>query len=151
MLFTILFWAAIAFPILGIVLGAISFLKFDMGLFELIAMGFAFALIPILIVSIVWTEYAGDIATIKEQERIISVYEQQRDDIKDTIKMFAFPAGALMNADSPVASIVEELANAERYLASARNVKAMAYRSIEQTRLGIMSGVIDMVGELPEE
>lgn len=96
---------------------------------------------------IVWAEHAEDLGTISAQQEIIVVYEKQRDDLSKTMAGFNYPSGALMNADSPVRSIVEQLASVEGLLAQARQEKAEAIKSIEQRRYGPLSGVITVMGD----
>jgi hypothetical protein len=94
-----------------------------------------------------WSSHADDLGTIAAQQEVIVVYERQRDDLNKTMAGFNYPSGALMNADSPVRSIVEQLASVEGLLAEARSDGAKAIKSIEQRRHGPFSGVITIVGD----
>ncbi len=104
--------------------------------------------IPLIIISAVWHDHAKDLATVDEQQRIIDVYEKQRDDLRETLKTFPYPKdAALMNHDTPVASLVTQLGVVEQSLTKAREREAAAYKSIAATKRGPMSGVVAFVRE----
>ena len=146
MLFDILIVITILLPFVGAMIGI---LDGGFGFFMILgaAMGGVAALVPLGIVGLTWTEHANDLALIAEQQRVISVYEQQRNELNARMSAFDYPKGALLNADTPVAAIVAQLGKVEADLAKARVEQAKAYRSIEARKLGIMSSVVDWVGE----
>lgn len=123
------------------------------------AFGAMLVIFPGLFVCAVWDSHADDLGTIAAQQEVISVYEKQRDDLNKTLASFKYPSGSTadsaaqfsvnvnVNADSPVRSIVEQLANVESLLASARSDRAEAIKSIEQRRAGPASGVIRFAGD----
>jgi len=94
-----------------------------------------------------WTGHAKDLGTIDAQHEIITIYQERVDRLNQLLNEFQYPAGSLLNADSPVAAIVKSLSEAENKLAEAKEEKARAIRSIEQRRHGAMSGVITLVGD----
>jgi hypothetical protein len=94
-----------------------------------------------------WDVHADDLGTIAAQDHVISVFEQRRTALTATIKTFKYPEGSLLNADSPVKAIVDQLAEVEKALGDARNAKAKAMVNIEQRRVGPMSAIIDWVGD----
>lgn len=109
--------------------------------------GLLAATIPGFAVFTSWSCHADDLAVIKEQTRVISVYEQQKEELTKTLNTFQYPESSLLNADSPVASIVLGLSDAEKMLADARKIEAEAYKSIESRKIGPMSGVVNFVGD----
>ncbi len=126
----------------------IAIISKDIGIFfASFLIGITAAILPGLITMMVWSCHADDIGTIIAQQEVIMVYEKQRDDLNKTMSSFKYPAGSLLNADSPVRSIVEQLANVEKLLADARAEKAEAIKSIEQRRVGPVSGVIGFAGD----
>jgi hypothetical protein len=117
------------------------------GFFGALGGGLLMAALPSLPLSGIWGNHAADLGTIVAQQEIIAVYEKQRDDLNKTMTSFDYPAGSPLNADSPIRSIVEQLANVEKLLADSRAEKAEAIKSIEQRRLGPVSGVIRFAGD----
>jgi hypothetical protein len=124
-----------------------------------IGVGVMLILFPGMISTMMWSDHSDDLGTIVAQQEIIAVYEKQRDDMNKTLAAFKYPTSGTtdargqfsvnvnVNADSPVRSIVEQLANVEKLLAEARSDKAEAIKSIEQRRRGPTSGVISFVGD----
>ena len=108
------------------------------------------SILPILIILAIWGNYANNISIILEQNRVVAVYEQQRDELRKTMEQFNYPKGsAALNMDSPIAAIIVQLGNTESSLAKARAHRAEAYKAITATKLGPMSGVTNWV-TMPE-
>jgi len=147
-----LFYIFLCAACLGIVLVAIAIpvgimsSDNDAGL-ACFSFGLLFGGVLSIPVFVTWSGHSDDLGTIIAQQEVVTVYEKQRDDLNKTMEGFNYPAGSLMNADSPVRSIVEQLASVEKLLADARAEKAEAIKSIEQRRKGPMSGVISFVGD----
>lgn len=104
-------------------------------------------LLSLVIVAAVWWGHVDQLSTINNQHLVISVYEKKKDRINDVLKNYDFPEGALLNADSPIASVVEELAKVEEDIAEAEAQRAKAIIAIEARRLGLMSGIIYLAGD----
>lgn len=94
-----------------------------------------------------WGDHARDLGTIYAQQEVIAVYQDRVDRLNASLKAFDYPKGSLLNADTPVASIVASLTEAESQLAKAEHDRAAAIRSVEQRRRGPMSGVVTLVGD----
>lgn len=145
------FWILVVFlcmlafvPILVAVAGGVE------GFFTGIGVALAVGFIPGIIVTTVWTSHAKDLGTIYAQHEVISVYQERVNRLTERLDGFDYPrqdAALLLNADSPVRSIVESLTEAEAQLAEAESYRAEAIRSIERRRRGPMSGVISLVGD----
>lgn len=94
-----------------------------------------------------WYSHSRDLALIFAQDEVIQVYEREVIDLNKRLAGFEYPEGALMNSDTPVSSIVHQVSVWQEKLARARADQAEAKRSIEHTRYGLLSGVIDVVGD----
>jgi hypothetical protein len=121
------------FPVLGVVFGLFT--------------GLMIAIIPCLGVFASWTSHSADIATIESADRLIVVYEKQRESLTKTMGEFTYPKGSVLSADAPIASIVTQLGEVERALTKVRAEEVEAHRSIIATSHGPMSGVIKFVGK----
>jgi len=97
-----------------------------------------------------WSNYAGIYAKVSEQEQIIQEYKTQRDEMQATLADFEYPEQQqqiLLNADSPIASTVNELSRVQRELTEAKNKRARAIRDVERYSRGPWSGVVRVVGD----
>ena len=97
-----------------------------------------------------WSNYADIYAKVSEQEQIIQEYKTQRDEIQATLADFEYPEQRqqiLLNADSPIASTVNELSRVQRELTEAKNERARAIRDVERYSRGPWSGVVRVVGD----
>ena len=95
----------------------------------------------------VWAEYANTVSKIIAQEAIIEVYQERVDTLSQRLEHFNYPEKPhiSLDADTPWASIVTSLSEAESQLAEARKERAVALRSIEALRMGPMSGVMVLI------
>lgn len=100
-----------------------------------------------LSVVICWTSHAGNLSKISHQQALVAVYEENINELSKRLDEFNYPAASLMNSDTPVASITQSLTEAQAKLSQIKEEKAYAIRSVEKTRLGVMSGVIWWVGD----
>jgi hypothetical protein len=146
-----LFWmflvgcfAALALPVL------LFLLTFDE---EAAAVGFGVGLLvsmlSLLAVYEAWSGHASDISRVVAQEHRIEVYQERIESIDARLSNAEFPRkpGISVDADSPWASMIEALAQAESELAKAKDERAIAIRSIEARKRGPMSGVVSFVGD----
>ena len=100
----------------------------------------------------VWTEYAKVYSRVTAQEQIIEEYERQKEELQQTLETFDYPEsnrGELLNADadSPIASTVDQLSRVQSELTQARNQRARAIRDIKSFEKGPVSGVVNFVGD----
>lgn len=94
-----------------------------------------------------WSDQARDLGTIKAQDEVIAVYEQQVLSLTQELQGFHYTPGSLLNADSPVAAVVKSLTDVQGQLTDSKVRKAQAIVSIEQRRNGPFSQVIKFVGD----
>jgi len=141
MLFYILWLLAFIVVILGVMK---SFHRYDEGggLF-MIFLGIAFSIIPIAS----WINHSSDLSNIKNQHLNIKEYQLRVDSLQERLNTFDYPVGALMNADTPVAAIVNSLSHAESKLLEAKESMINSIKDVDARKLGPMSGVINFVGD----
>lgn len=98
-----------------------------------------------------WDEHAADMSKVEAQHHRIEVYEERIESLEDRLAEFPYPekADISLDADTPWASMVKALNDAESELAQAKDEKAIAIRSIRARQRGPWSGVITLVG-MPE-
>jgi len=94
-----------------------------------------------------WLSHSDDLGTIEAQQHVIQIAKNQTKLLNQRLKEFEYPKGALLNADSPVKSIVDQLSHWQQKEADAELAIAYAKRNIEQRRVGPMNKVIDFVGD----
>lgn len=138
----LLFWFV---AVVGVALAATTKdedMRFLWGIFSYPALGFLS-----LILFSIWAIHAYDVAAVRAQGPLIQVELNRIERLTNRLNSFDYPEGALMNADSPVSSIVESLSDAENSLASAERVRARSLRSIEERKIGPMSGIVTLVGD----
>lgn len=94
--------------------------------------------------------HANDIGTIREQDKLIKVYQLRVDELEKGINNLT-PKGRkvqlLLNADSPIKSMVDQLSVAISQLAKARAGKAEAIKSIAQREVGPFWFVVKINGK----
>lgn len=100
-------------------------------------------------VTITWSEHAEDISRVVAQEHRIEVQSERIESLSQRLEQFDYPdkPRISLDADTPWASIVESLTDAEDQLAEAKDERAVAIRSIEARKRGPMSGVVSFVGD----
>lgn len=96
-----------------------------------------------------WVEYVVAYSKVVSQSEVISVYEERISSLKTTLSEISYPqkSDISLDADTPWASLIASLTEAERELALAKKVRAEALRDIEAWKRGPMSGVVTFVGE----
>ena len=94
-----------------------------------------------------WAYHAQNLSTIAYQDLVIKNYEERIASLNSRLQAFDYPKSALLNADTPVASIVKSISDAENELLNAKTARSQAILSVEKTRNGPMSGVISFVGD----
>ena len=98
-----------------------------------------------------WAYHAKNLSTIAYQDIVIKDYEERIASLNSRLQTFDYPKGAFLNADTPVASIVKSISEAEHALLDAKTARSQAILSVEMTRKGPMSGVISFVGDYSKE
>ena len=100
-------------------------------------------------VTAIWQSHANDLSKVRAQQPVIEVYEERRDTLATVLENFNYPIrdGITLNADSPVASVVEQLSEVESKLADVKAEVALARRSIEARRAGPMGGIVTLMGD----
>lgn len=98
-----------------------------------------------------WNAHASDISKIEAQHHRIEVYTERIESLERRLSDFDYPDKPTISvdADTPWASMVKSLNDAESELARAKDERAIAIRSIRARMRGPMSGVVGFVG-LPE-
>lgn len=140
-----LFYIMVVLTLLSLIFMFISFSEGGAGFFGFFLFVFG------LPIGLVWHSHADDLATISTQGELVAVYERRRASLNESLSSFDFPkSGALMNSDSPVASIVRNLSDVEEALAKAELSVVKAKRAITSRKLGWMAGVVDVVGDYEE-
>lgn len=96
-----------------------------------------------------WFEHASDVSKVVAQEHRIEVQQERIESLTQRLDQFDYPEkpGISLDSDTPWASIVESLTDAENQLAKAKDERAIAIRSIEARKRGPMSGVVSFVGD----
>ena len=107
--------------------------------------------IVILAPFISYFNHAGDLGTIRAQKSVIHVYEQRVEELSGLLKTIV-PEGRqrnpiLMNADSPIRGIVDNMSKANEDLAKARVGEAESLVSIAKRKAGPFHFIVKWFGE----
>lgn len=109
---------------------------------DTVALGASTLVITGVVVFIAYMCNAEDYGTIAAQDKVIAVYEKNIDDLAKRLDKIKPANSVLMNADSPVAALVEALAGSNAKLVEAQSKKAEAYVSIAQRKEGVFSFLV---------
>jgi hypothetical protein len=144
-----LFWILMFLAVLFVGVPPI-FLGWDLD--DLVAgvlLGTLLASVPAAVVGCSWHNYSQTYAAVVAQSEVIAVYEERVTSLKATLNEINYPSKSeiSLDADTPWASLVTSLTQAEKDLAEAKKVRAEALRDIEAWKRGPMSGVVTFVGE----
>lgn len=114
-----------------------------------VLIGITLAAIPAAVVGDSWSDYSQTYAAVVAQSEVIGVYEERVTSLKATLNEINYPSKSeiSLDSDTPWASLVVSLTQAEEDLAEAKKVRAEALRDIEAWNRGPMSGVVTFVGE----
>lgn len=93
-----------------------------------------------------YTNHANDLGVLEAQYYVVGVQEKRLASLKVSLSEITNKTDAkvLLNADSPIASIVDQISEAEKGLADAEVVKANAEVSIAKRKLGLFSFITKM-------
>lgn len=145
MIFYLLLGAAILFLLIGICgVFLITFTPdYDATGLGMTISGIVFTILPLFGLSDIWQEYAEDVAVYCKQQPRIQVYEDRVRALTERLSAFNYPSKSdiSLDHDSPWATMVESLTEAEQQLASAKDERAIAIRSLESWRRGPFSGI----------
>lgn len=86
-----------------------------------------------------------DVGTIRANHYIVEVQEERISRLTTTLNAITNPVKDIklsLNADSPIASIVNQLSEAEEALAQAKNERAKALVSVEQREAGFFWPIV---------
>lgn len=70
--------------------------------------------------------HRADIGIVKAQQKVISVYERNVNELNDRINSLKVDKIALLNHDSPVSSLTVAITQAMKQLSKAREIKAQS-------------------------
>jgi hypothetical protein len=141
-----LFYILLFLWVLPAILILLSLFKgdgFDEAMFYFTFFASLLTLFPI----VTWLYHAEELSIIAYQDLVINDYEERIVSLNSRLQTFDYPKGALLNGDTPVASIVKSISEAENGLLDAKTERSKAILSVERTRNGPMSGVISFVGD----
>lgn len=112
--------------------------------FGAIGLAFAFVSTPFSYVA-----HANDLGTIRGQAAVIKVYSDRINRLEERLGTFKYveKPQISLDADSPVASIVKAISEAEMELAGAERVKAESQVDIEKRKAGPWSFIVSWKGE----
>lgn len=108
--------------------------------------------IQLILVSMTMLSYmshAVDLGTIRAQNEVVKVYEKRIQALKADINELVpemRSTNVLLNADSPVKAMIDQLAKANEELAAAEATKAVAIRSIARRDAGPFWFVVALAG-----
>lgn len=88
-----------------------------------------------------------DVSLIRNQELVISVKEEAIQRINDDLKDLKAPSAALMNADSPVKTLIETKSQYISDLTDLKTEIAEAKINIERRKMGPSAWVVWAIGE----
>ena len=138
-----LFWILIMVAVLLIGFGIRAKFKDVFMEEEYLVFSLFFAVLVLVLPLTVIHNHAGDLATLEYQGEEISVIEQSLADLnKELVGYQKAVAGALMNHDTPIASLVMAKNNMLVTLVNSRKVVTNTKKSIMQRKLGLWSGAL---------
>ena len=150
-------WVLIAIILFFMIIGLISLIASvfsqDGELFVGSVCFFFFSFIVSLLLIIPWTHQASDLAKVTTQHHMVEVYEKRIDSLENRLNNASYPEKSVvsLDSDSPWATMMNQLSNAETKLADVKAERAKAIRSIEARKNGPMSGVVWIVGDIPQD
>ena len=136
----------IIFSILFVILGfAIYFNAEDIGVFATgVLMTFGFIFIVGLFFSTM--NHASDLESIQYHTERIEIQTERVNRLEQTLESFSYPEGALLNKDSPVASIVNQISDAELAISEAKEQVVETERDIRARHrwaFGFSTGLVE--------
>lgn len=106
-----------------------------------------------LFLALPWSNHAGDLAKVTAQHHKVEIYQQRISSLENRLNNAQYPEKGVVSLDNdtPWATMMNQLSKAETKLAQVKAERADAIRSIEARRVGPMSGIIWLSGDIPEK
>lgn len=150
-----IFWILFAILILcvaGIVVCLVFGIIGDGEIFIGVPILLVVAIFPTLFVTVTWHNHAADLAKVEAQHYRVAVYQERVDSLDQRLSEAQYPGKPTvsLDADTPWATMMQSLNNAETELARAKDQRASAILSIIARKRGPMSGVVTLVGDIDE-
>ena len=147
------FWILFVLMLAGIIAIPVGILAASINHYSapnLIVGGMMAIIISLLGVPHSWSQHASDLSKVEAQQHRIQVYEDRIEALQTRLDNASYPdkAGISFDADTPWATMMQSLDNAETELAKAKDERAIAIRSISARKRGPMSGVVTLVGDV---
>lgn len=149
--------------IAGILAGALGLLWFGLSVgmvnatghlsagFFLVVVGGGTVLILLGSMLLTVSDHSSDLGTVRAYNGVIEAYQQQISDLRELLRenfgITKADAPVLVNADSPVASVVASLKSATSSVAEARSRIARAQVSIAGRKAGVYWFIVSIYGE----
>lgn len=89
--------------------------------------------------------HADDLESVEYHTERVEIQEVRLERLRGTLQNFDYPEGALMDKDSPVASIVGEISETEKSIAEAKEAIVKTQKNIRSRKLWIFSFVTKIV------
>lgn len=124
---------------------AIALREADVLVFILMAL--VVALFPVLILCTVMAEHADDLAKVRAGKALVDVRIEAIADIDKQLSALPDYSSALLNADTPVKTLVETKAQFVKDIAEAKANIAQAKVDIVARSIGPMSAVVTLLGK----
>lgn len=105
------------------------------GLGLILAIIFAFFIIP-------YQTHVGDLAVIANQERIIDIQEKRIERISERLNNVEDKGEAMWNADTPVATMMQSLVEAENKITEAKEKVLESEMRIQKRKVGVTSYIL---------
>ncbi len=91
--------------------------------------------------------HASDLASVRHGQLLVKVREEAISEIDKQLKEIKVKPTTLMNADSPVSSLINTKANFVKELTEEKIAIQEARVSIERRSLGLMYGIVKIMGK----
>lgn len=85
--------------------------------------------------------HVNDLESVQYHEKRIEIQTERLERLRSTLEDFEYPESALMNDDSPVASIVNQISDTEIAIAEAKKSVAETKRDIRSRKRWLFSFV----------
>lgn len=134
----------------GIILAVLVFVSFIRDWDAGIPLSVSGAAVWVLIVFFSFLFHSHDVAIVRNSEMIIAAQQERIDSLKVGIAELSGigkNTGVLFNADSPIKSMIDNLADAESELAKAKMKVIEAKVDISARKIGPLSFVVSLTGE----
>ena len=137
--------------LLSVLLASIGFLiGFPHGFLALVPACFV-AIVTFGIICSEISEHSNDLGVVRAYDGVVHAYQQQLSDMREVLKeefgIVKTDVTVLLNADSPVSSVVDSIKRATNSIAEARSHVARAKVSIASRKAGMFWFIVSAYGE----